>query len=114
MTAQILISCIVSISMVVGGQASSGQLTGVVRDQAGKAAAGVNVTVIATDTNVSRTAVTNADGVYKVTALVPGAYAIEVRQAGALKVKRDGLRVVTGESTVVDVSLPVGQMTDTV
>src|SRR5262245_11979510 len=101
-------------AFLVGAQAASGQLSGVVRDSADKAVAGVTVTVVAIDTNISRTSVTNADGIYKVTALAPGAYAIEVRESGVMKVKRGGIRVVTGETTIVDVSLPVGQVSESV
>src|SRR5262245_54936305 len=106
--------CAYLVAAFLGAQAASGQLTGVVRDAAGKAAAGVSVTVVAIDTNISRTAVTNTDGVYKLTALAPGAYAIEVREAGVMKVKRAGIRVVTGEATIVDVSMPAGQIAESV
>src|SRR5262245_57481132 len=112
MTTNVL--CAYLLAALVAAQAASGQLTGVVLDTTGKAATGVPVTVVSIDTNVRRTAVTNTDGVYKVTALAPGAYAIEVREAGVMKVRREGIRVVTGEATIVDVSLPSGQITESV
>src|SRR5262245_20454888 len=101
------------LSAFIGGQAASGQITGIVKDSAGKAVAGVTVAVTSTERNTSRTVVTNADGLYKVASLTPGAYVLEVRQGDAVHVRRDGLRIVTGETAVVDIALPV-RLTETV
>src|SRR6478609_9576602 len=102
-----------SMTMLFIGQVASGQIAGTVKDSAGQAAAGVTVAVTSTERNTSRTVVTDTDGLYKITSLTPGEYVLEVRQGDAARMRREGLRIVTGETTVVNVTLPA-RMTDTV
>ena len=90
------------------GQIGAGVLTGVVRDQSGAAVPGATVTVTATGTHRQVVLVSNGDGVFGVPSLAPGAYRIDVELAGFKPVRRDGIRLATGEKARVDFTLTVG------
>jgi len=72
----------------IGGQAASGQISGTVKDSSGKPAASMTVAVISTERNISRTVVTDVDGLYRITSLTPGSYLLEVRQGDAVRARR--------------------------
>ena len=64
------------------GQVGAGALAGDVTDQAGAAVPGATVTVVAVDTNLSRTTVTSGHGAYVVPGLAPGVYRVRVELSG--------------------------------
>src|SRR4029077_9324708 len=66
----------------LAGQVGSGELTGVVRDQAGAAIPGATIVLTARGTNAARTVVSTADGVYTAAGLAPSDYRVEVRLSG--------------------------------
>jgi Carboxypeptidase regulatory-like domain len=92
------------------GQIAAGVLTGVVKDQSGAAVPGATVTVTAATTNRQVVLVSNGDGVFTAPSLAPGAYRIEVELSGFKAVRRDGIRLATGEKTRVDFMLTVGDL----
>ena len=63
-------------------QVAAGEITGIVRDQAGAAVPGATVTVTNVDTNRQRVVVSTADGVYTAPSLAPGDYRVDVELAG--------------------------------
>jgi hypothetical protein len=92
------------------GQIASAELTGEVSDQAGAAVAGATVAVTNVATNRERAAVTTADGLYTIAGLAPGTYRADIALAGFESIRRDGIRVATGEKTRLDVVLAVGDV----
>ncbi|MBW8839418.1 MAG: carboxypeptidase regulatory-like domain-containing protein, partial [Gemmatimonadetes bacterium] len=83
-------------------QIASAELTGEVSDQAGAAVAGATVTVTDVATNRERAAATTADGLYRIAGLAPGTYRADIALAGFKSIRRDGIRVATGEKTRLD------------
>src|SRR5262245_7554456 len=78
-------------------QPAAAELTGVGRDQAGDAGPGATVTVTDTRTNLQRLATSTGDGLYTVTSLPPGDYRLDIELAGFKTVRREGIRLATGE-----------------
>src|SRR4051794_36901135 len=92
------------------GQIAGAELAGAVSDQAGAAIGGAIVTVTDVATNRGRAAVTTADGLYTVAGLAPGTYRADIALAGFKSIRRDGIRVATGEKTRLDFVLAVGDV----
>src|SRR5262245_65870622 len=80
----------------VRAQAASGELTGIVKDQAGSPVPGVMVTVTEVATNRQRAVITTREGVYSAPSLRPGEYRIEVALNGFKPVRREGVQVHRG------------------
>src|SRR5256885_11036576 len=94
-------------ALTASAQIGSGQLTGVVRDQIGAGLPGATVTVTSAATNAVRVVVTTADGVYTAPGLSPGTYRVEAKLSGFKAVRRDGIRLSTGETARLDFTLTV-------
>ena len=95
-------------------QAGSVELTGQVLDQDGAAVPGAIVTITRGATNQARTLVTNDEGYYTGTGLVPGEYEVSVERAGFRPLLRRGLHLETGETARVDLTISVGTVSETV
>src|SRR6478672_5346386 len=79
--------------MPAAAQAGAGEITGVVKDQAGAAVPGATITVTDTRTNFRRVAVSSGDGVYTAAGLAPGEYRLDVELPGFKPVRREGIRL---------------------
>jgi hypothetical protein len=91
-----------------------GTITGEVKDATGAAVTGVNVTIRNTATNGVRTAVTNDAGNYFVPALVPGPYEVKAELSGFKVTTRGGIELQVQQTARVDLTLEVGQVTESV
>src|SRR5688572_27714730 len=108
-----VIACVVSLIAVataipLAAQIGAGALAGDIVDQAGAAVPGATITVVAEGTNRSRTAVTGLDGSYRAPGLAPGLYRIRVELNGFRPLTRNGVRIATGETVRLDLTLTVG------
>ena len=65
-----------------------GSIVGVVKDAQGAAVPGATVTVVNKETNLTRDAVTNAEGAYSVINVLPGVYDVKISLQGF----REGVR----------------------
>src|SRR4030095_7492255 len=105
------LSCVCSVGAVSArAQTAAGEITGVVKDQAGAAVPGATITVTETRTNRQRVTLSTGEGVYTAASLAPGAYRLDVELAGFKPVRREGVRLSTGEKARVDVELTVGDV----
>ncbi len=95
-------------------QVAAGEITGVVRDQAGAAVPGATVTVTHIDTNRQRALNSSREGVYASPGLAPGDYRVDVELAGFKPVRRSGIHLSTGEKARVDFDLLVGSLSEQV
>ena len=95
-------------------QTAAGEITGVVKDQGGAAAPGATITVTEVRTNAQRVAVATGDGVYTVPSLTPGEYRLDVELPGFRPVRREGIRLATGEKARIDFALAVGSLQEQV
>ena len=95
-------------------QTAAGAITGVVRDQAGAAVPGATITVTETRTNLQRVVMSTRDGVYTAASLAPGEYRLDLELAGFKPVRREGVRLSTGEKARIDFDLSVGDVREQV
>ncbi|HEX9000088.1 MAG TPA: carboxypeptidase-like regulatory domain-containing protein, partial [Blastocatellia bacterium] len=95
-------------------QSYQGTLRGAVNDSSGKTLSSATLTLINEQTNVSRTTVTNESGEYVFERVDPGRYKISATLAGFKKTDRTGVIVETQQQVTIDLSLAVGEVTETV
>ena len=95
-------------------QTAAGEITGVVHDQDGAAVPGATITVTETRTNLQRVVVSTRDGVYTAASLAPGEYRLDVELAGFKPIRREGIRLATGEKARIDFDLSVGDIREQV
>lgn len=98
----------------VRAQVGGAALTGDVVDQAGAGVPGASVTVVATGANLSRTSVTGETGAWFIQGLAPGSYAVRVELSGFKPLRREGVRLATGETVRLDLQLQLGGVTDAI
>ena len=106
--------CLATSAYPLFAQVAAGEITGVVRDPGGAAVPGATVTVTSVDTNRQRRGVSSGDGVYTAPGLAPGPYRIEVELSGFKPIRRDGIRLSTGEKARIDFDLAVGDVREQV
>jgi len=99
---------------LVSAQGSTGTISGVVRDISGAVIPGVMVTAKHTESGLTRTALTNETGAYSVQFLPVGAYEITAELAGFKQQVRRGINLVVGQEAVVNVTLEVGTVSETI
>jgi len=114
----VLVAVLVSLAMLaargVMAQALRGAVLGTITDRTGGVLPGVTVNVTNIETGVVQTTVSDAQGRYSVTDLLPGAYAVESSLSGFQKIVRQGIRVVVGSQVVVDFSLGPSAVSETI
>src|SRR6266849_2213441 len=95
-------------------QVAGGEITGIVKDQAGAAVPGATVTVTNVGTNRQRIVPSSGKGVYTAPNLAPGDYRVDVELSGFRPVRREGIRLSTGEKARIDFELAVGALREQV
>ncbi|HEY8549884.1 MAG TPA: carboxypeptidase-like regulatory domain-containing protein, partial [Vicinamibacterales bacterium] len=95
-------------------QAVTGTLTGMVTDSTGAVLPGVTVTIVNAGTGFTRTMVTNAGGEYTAPSIPTGTYNITAELSGFKSVTLSNVTVGVDQRVRMDISLEVGQMTESV
>jgi len=98
----------------LAGAQTNGLISGTVTDKSGAAVVGANVTIVSTGGNLTRTTVTNGDGVYVASALPPGTYNITVTAKGFQKFEAKGFVLEVAQKARLDVALTVGAINEEV
>lgn len=93
---------------------TSGNITGIVRDQQGAAVPKVEITILEENTGASRTVNTNDEGFYSAPGLPAGRYSISASPQGFKKTVATGVDLHVSENKVVNLDVQVGQVTETV
>ncbi len=88
-------------------QITRGAILGTVRDATGALVPGASVTVTNMDTNISRSAVSDAQGFFRVPALEPGRYAVKAELSGFSTVEYKDIRLVSASEVTVNPELKV-------
>ncbi len=96
------------------GQAETATISGTATDPSGGAVAGAKVEATNVGTNVVSSTVTDPAGRYTLSALPVGTYNVQAANTGFKTVVRANVVLAVGGSVVVDFSLPIGQITQTV
>ena len=95
-------------------QVATAELTGNVLDSTGAVVAGAKVSAIDLATNLAHDTVSDKSGVYLLTLLPPGDYSLTVEAAGFRKLVQSGVTLQINQQAKLDLSLEVGQLTETV
>ena len=105
---------LLSISSAALAQEFRSTISGVVTDPAG--AVVPNATVVATETRTGTTTrtVSDSSGQYTIPFLMPGSYEISAENSGFKRYVRSGVEVASGSHPVIDISLTVGQASQTI
>src|SRR5437763_2624291 len=98
----------------VFSQADTGRITGTVSDASGAVVPGVRVTIVAVETNLSQTFVTDNTGSYSSGPLRVGVYRIEGQSPGFKRMVRDGISLQVQETAVVNLQLELGEISQEV
>jgi hypothetical protein len=93
---------------------SSGALTGVVTDASSARLVNVTLTVTEAATGVARSLLTNSSGEYRVAPLTPGTYDVTAELPGFQRLSQKGVSVELGRVSRVDLTLAVGQVSDSI
>ena len=102
------------LSALAFGQSFQGTLRGRVLDSGGAAAAGAHVTITDESTQVPRATIANDQGEYVFNAVNPATYTVSVEQSGFKKLERKGVEVATQAVVAVDLTLEIGQVSESV
>jgi hypothetical protein len=89
-------------------------IQGTVVDQSSGALAGAAVTARDDQTGVARSTVTDSVGHYRLPVLQSGAYTIRVELSGFSVEERKSIQLIVGQQVVVDFTMKVGKVTETV
>jgi hypothetical protein len=109
------IACVVlTICLSSFSQTTLGRILGSVNDPSGAAVAGARVVIIDVERGATRTVVTDASGDYAAPELQPGIYKVRAEAKGFKAVERVNIVVEVAEDLRVDISLPPGQVSETV
>lgn len=92
----------------------TGAIEGTVHDPSGRVVQNAAVSAMNDSTDVTRTAATNAAGVFTMELLSPGTYTVTVRDAGFADSTLRGVRVVVGETNAVEFRLAIATVGVTV
>lgn len=93
---------------------SGSQLSGTVKDSTGGALPGATVTMTKTDTGQTRTVNAGGDGSYSFPNLPIGPYQLKASLQGFNTYVRDGIVLQVGSNPVVNVSLAIGTLGETI
>src|SRR5882762_1873724 len=117
-SAAIWVCVIVVISVSGAGQAyaqvSGAMLTGTVKDSSGAFIPNAQVAIMDVATAVTRTVSPGSSGLYTAPNLLPGNYEIRVTATGFSTQVQKGVTLTVGAQQVLDFTMKVGQMSQTV
>ncbi len=94
--------------------AAEGTIRGYVKDEQGGVLPGVTLTATTPARSTSFTAMTGADGFYRLINLPPGVYTIVSELAGFSKFERSGLEVRAELNIQVDVTMKIGSVSESI
>ena len=111
----VLAAVLLALAPAVGAaQQTTGNITGRIVDDQGGAMPGVNVVGRNSQTGFTRGDTTDAEGIYRLTALPVGAYDITAELQGFTKVENRGIVLNVGQTLDVNMTLKVASLAETV
>jgi len=110
----VVLSALLLAGDVLAQGGSTAQISGTVKDESGGVLPGADVTATQTDTGVTRSVVTDADGAYVLSNLPLGPYRLEVKLSGFRAYSRTGIVLQVNAQPVIDVAMALGDLNETV
>ncbi len=109
-----IVCLLLAVAVPLISQTTTGRILGTVRDQSGAALPAATVTVTDVQRDITRTVTTDDSGEYVVPNLTPGIYTVRAESRGFKSVERPNIQVEVATDLSVDVSLPPGDVKETV
>jgi Carboxypeptidase regulatory-like domain len=109
-----LLMLLLALALPSYGQSDRGSLTGLVTDSSGALIQRVTVTLTNAATNTARDVVTSDTGKYVFQELPAGTYNLSIKQSGFRTYVQTGITVGVSQAVTQNVSLQVGQVSETV
>src|ERR1700688_3764547 len=109
-----LAGMLLALGLPLFSQTTTGRILGTVSDQSGAGVAGATVVVTDVQRDTKRTVTSDASGDYAAPELQPGTYKVRAEAKGFKTVERPNIVVEVAQDLRVDMSLPTGQVTETV
>jgi hypothetical protein len=109
----LLCGCIIG-TVNASAQTADTAILGTVTDPAGALIVGATVTATQPDIGVSRSATSNAEGLYGIRYLRPGQYVLEAKATGFRTERCTGIVLQINQQARFDVRLQVGEVIETV
>jgi outer membrane receptor protein involved in Fe transport len=113
--------CVVLLCLLAGvmfapgsGAQTTSTIEGTVKDKQGATIAGARVQVVGAELAIDKSATTEADGEYRVTALPPGNYEVRAEKDGFQSEVFRGLEVTLNRTLTFDITLQVGSVNQSV
>ncbi len=105
---------LLSAASAAAAQEYRATISGTIKDASGGALPGVIVSIVETRTGVRTPAVTDASGQYVAPFLAPGDYDVTAELSGFKQVSRKALHIEAGSHPIIDLTLEVGSVTESV
>jgi hypothetical protein len=102
------------LTVSTAAQSVNGTIQGTVKDNQGAVVPGVTVTLRNSDTDTSRTAVTDATGFYRFLNVPVGNYEVTAELSGFSRYLRSGITLAVNQVAVVDVEMGVAAVSETI
>lgn len=112
--AVLAMACLLGAVVAASAQTIAGQISGTIVDSSKARLPGVTVTVVNEGTQATRTVVTDSEGAWVITNLLPGRYTVEAELSGFKKTRRTGFVLNADGRLTADITLDVGGVTETV
>src|SRR5436190_19146082 len=109
-----LLSTTLAAPLFAQSQAANGSIEGTIVDTSGGVLPGVTVTITNIDTGTERSVVTNENGLYRAFLLPLGTYRVVAELPGFKNYEESGVKLAAGQTAVVNATLNVGQVTESV
>lgn len=109
-----LISILALLAIPLAAQVPTAVLTGVVKDSSGAVVPNCKVAAINVGTSLSREAVTDESGTYRIAPLNPGVYRVEAEAGGFKKSTMNNVVLEVGSQVRADVELQVGEVSQAI
>src|SRR6266581_6581895 len=101
-------------SPALRAQAVSGTILGTVQDSSGASVPGASVTIVNSETGLTRAVTTDSAGEYNAPSLPPGMYNVSGEIKGFKRVSLSGVRLNVDQKARVDLKLEIGDVTESV
>ncbi len=109
-----IVALLLSVAINANAQAIKGSMLGTITDSSDAAVVNAAVTITETRTGISNTTTTNTSGNYVFSNIQDGVYQIEATLSGFKKVVREGVEVKVNTTVRVDLTMEVGNVSETV
>src|SRR6202166_4810593 len=109
-----IVCLVLAVAVPLIAQTITGRILGTVRDQSGAALPAATVTATHVQRGITRTVTTDDSGEYVVPSLTPGIYTVRAESRGCKTVEHRNIQIEVATDLSVDVSLPTGDVKETV